>query len=46
MKKGICITINGYAGAGKSSLAKRIHNSVQRLIGRTVILGWRYIRKL
>jgi len=46
MKKGICITINGYAGAGKSSLAKRIHNSVQRLIGRTVILDGDNIRKI
>ena len=46
MKKGICITINGYAGAGKSTIAKKIHNIVQEKIGRTVLLDGDNIRKI
>lgn len=46
MKKIYCITINGYAGAGKSTIAKKIHPEIEKIIGKTVILDGDNVRTI
>ncbi len=37
-KRGTCIIVFGYSGAGKTSLSKLIHSHVEKKIGKTILI--------
>tara|TARA_Y100000591_G_C21694240_1_gene624794 strand:- start:70 stop:597 length:528 start_codon:yes stop_codon:yes gene_type:complete len=45
-KKGICIIVFGYSGAGKTSLSKFIHPHVEKKIGKTLLIDGNDFREL